>query len=139
MAETGPSRAELVELCKAAGLPYYGSKADLVARLAAQEAAPPGPETAEPAGFDPFGDEPAGGVGNATVDPEPEEEPAAVPSTPAREYAATYPVDEWDNDVHSELCARVVAEARAAGYRTRGSGHRVSGDGRLHTYVVSVR
>ncbi|HWB38445.1 MAG TPA: hypothetical protein VHA75_20705 [Rugosimonospora sp.] len=145
MAENEPTRAELVELCKAAGLPYYGSKADLVARLVAHEAAPSEPSATpsadpEPADLDPDPDpfaDPADG--EPTVAPGEGWEPLPVAAVAPGVFTAVYPVDEWDEDTHGELCSRVVADAQALGLHTRGGGRRVSGDGRLHTYGVSVR
>jgi hypothetical protein len=137
------TRAELVDLCTERGLPTYGAKPALAERLrAAGEAASPEP--------DPFADEEPDDGAETVDDPDPEEPdgaedgradagPPALPRAAVRAYRATYDVDEWDDDTHDELCGRVVAEAQAAGHRTRGGGHRVGGVDRSHTYEVSVR
>ena len=150
------SRPELVALCADRGLPTYGTKPVLAERLRALgEAAPSlsphicvtsdgmritclcstGEDHDESQMDSPPAAEPEAGAPDTA--PTAPIAPAAVAKV--REFIATYDIDELDDEEHAELCARVVAEAEEAGYRTRGGGRRLSGDHRRAKYAVSVR
>jgi len=130
------TRPQLVKACTDRSLPSYGTKADLVARLLAAGEAASAPTEED----DPFAD-----AADDAADPELEAtQPAASsgedePAPSVQVFTADYEVDDLDDEEHAELCARVVADARDAGFRTRGGGRRLSGAGRFHSYGVSVR
>lgn len=149
------SRPELVALCADRGLPTYGTKPVLAERLRALgEAAPSlSPHvcltsdgaritclctTGEDHDESQMDSPPS-------IAAEADDTPAGAIAAPVEGapkggvFTATYDIDELDDDEHAELCARIVAEAQAAGWRTRGGGRRLSGDRGTAVYGVSVR
>jgi hypothetical protein len=152
------SRAELVDLCTSRGLPTYGAKAALLDRLrVAEEVATPVRVLAPHVCVTSDGmridclcstgeDHDESHMDSPPADPAAvAEAPAETAAAPVRDtpkggvFTARYDIDELDDDEHAELCARIVADAAAAGWRTRGGGRRLSGDHRAAVYGVSVR
>lgn len=146
--------------CAAAGLPTWGSIAQLQARLAEprrpQHTDEDDPMARLAAGGDGDGgdaaDDAAGSgdspgpdpAASVTADSEPAPVVVAAPATGPREFTARYPTHgPPDDQTHANLCRQVCEDAAAAGRTTRGGGRRVQtvwADGqRFEEYAVSVR